>query len=69
MRWIKSPVSSLDDADAIRALYEESHTPFLQFYEAFIDEYQSALKCFVVRSAGFNPYFSSCSRNDRERLI
>ncbi|MFN2747191.1 ribonuclease YeeF family protein, partial [Bacillus sp. z60-18] len=43
-------ITSLDDAlkgkggDAIRAFYEECHTPFLRFYESFIDEYQSALK-------------------------
>ncbi|MEC0497005.1 T7SS effector LXG polymorphic toxin [Bacillus glycinifermentans] len=43
-------ITSLDDAlkgkggDAIRAFYEECHTPFLQFYETFIDEYESALK-------------------------
>ncbi|MFT0800832.1 T7SS effector LXG polymorphic toxin [Bacillus swezeyi] len=43
-------ITSLDDAlkgkggDAIRAFYEECHTPFLRFYESFIEEYQSALK-------------------------
>ncbi|MGG1238563.1 T7SS effector LXG polymorphic toxin [Bacillus sonorensis] len=43
-------ITSLDDAlkgkggDAIRAFYEECHTPFLKFYESFIDEYESALK-------------------------
>ncbi|QHZ46356.1 T7SS effector LXG polymorphic toxin [Bacillus sp. NSP9.1] len=43
-------ITSLDDAlkgkggDAIRAFYEECHTPFLRFYETFIEEYQSALK-------------------------
>ncbi|MEC1230841.1 ribonuclease YeeF family protein, partial [Bacillus paralicheniformis] len=43
-------ITSLDDAlkgkggDAIRAFYEECHTPFLKFYESFIEEYQSALK-------------------------
>ncbi|OMI29058.1 hypothetical protein BTA31_04755 [Bacillus haynesii] len=43
-------ITSLDDAlkgkggDAIRNFYEECHTPFLQFYETFIEEYQSALK-------------------------
>ncbi|ATH95195.1 T7SS effector LXG polymorphic toxin [Bacillus glycinifermentans] len=43
-------ITSLDDAlkgkggDAIRAFYEECHTPFLQFYETFINEYESALK-------------------------
>ncbi|MEH6972401.1 MULTISPECIES: T7SS effector LXG polymorphic toxin [unclassified Bacillus (in: firmicutes)] len=43
-------LTSLDDAlkgkggDAIRAFYEECHSPFLQFYETFIDEYESALK-------------------------
>ncbi|MCY8565308.1 T7SS effector LXG polymorphic toxin [Bacillus sonorensis] len=43
-------ITSLDDAlkgkggDAIRAFYEECHTPFLKFYETFIDEYESALK-------------------------
>ncbi|MGG4247340.1 T7SS effector LXG polymorphic toxin, partial [Bacillus licheniformis] len=28
----------------IRAFYEECHTPFLQFYDAFIEEYSSTLK-------------------------
>ncbi|MCY8581658.1 T7SS effector LXG polymorphic toxin [Bacillus haynesii] len=43
-------ITSLDDAlkgkggHAIRNFYEECHTPFLQFYETFIEEYQSALK-------------------------
>ncbi|MGN9866613.1 T7SS effector LXG polymorphic toxin [Bacillus swezeyi] len=43
-------ITSLDDAlkgkggDAIRSFYEECHTPFLRFYESFIEEYQSALK-------------------------
>ncbi|MED2975857.1 T7SS effector LXG polymorphic toxin [Bacillus swezeyi] len=43
-------ITSLDDAlkgkggDAIRAFYEECHTPFLRFYESFIEEYQSVLK-------------------------
>ncbi len=43
-------ITSLDDAlkgkggDAIRAFYEECHTPFLQFYDAFIEEYSSTLK-------------------------
>ncbi|WP_217620779.1 T7SS effector LXG polymorphic toxin [Bacillus sp. GbtcB13] len=43
-------ITSLDDAlkgkggDAIRAFYEECHTPFLQFYDTFIEEYNSTLK-------------------------
>ncbi|MGG1547115.1 T7SS effector LXG polymorphic toxin [Bacillus paralicheniformis] len=43
-------ITSLDDAlkgkggDAIRSFYEECHTPFLKFFESFIEEYQSALK-------------------------
>ncbi|ATH94560.1 T7SS effector LXG polymorphic toxin [Bacillus glycinifermentans] len=43
-------ITSLDDAlkgkggDAIRAFYEECHTPFLRFYETFVEEYQSTLK-------------------------
>ncbi|GIN66731.1 T7SS effector LXG polymorphic toxin [Bacillus sonorensis] len=43
-------ITSLDDAlkgkggDAIRSFYEECHTPFLRFYESFIEEYQSTLK-------------------------
>ncbi|MCU4668112.1 T7SS effector LXG polymorphic toxin [Bacillus paralicheniformis] len=43
-------IASLDDAlkgkggDAIRAFYKECHTPFLQFYDTFIEEYSSALK-------------------------
>ncbi|UOY90219.1 T7SS effector LXG polymorphic toxin [Bacillus glycinifermentans] len=43
-------ITALDDAlkgkggDAIRAFYEECHTPFLRFYESFIEEYQSTLK-------------------------
>uniref|UniRef100_UPI000B14F83C T7SS effector LXG polymorphic toxin n=1 Tax=Brevundimonas diminuta TaxID=293 RepID=UPI000B14F83C len=43
-------ITSLDDAlkgkggDAIRAFYEECHTPFLQFYDTFIEEYSSTLK-------------------------
>ncbi|MEN2449974.1 LXG domain-containing protein, partial [Bacillus sp. JR_15] len=43
-------ITSLDDAlkgkggDAIRAFYEECHTPFLQFYDTFIEEYRSTLK-------------------------
>ncbi|MCF7618771.1 LXG domain-containing protein, partial [Bacillus sonorensis] len=43
-------ITVLDDAlkgkggDAIRAFYEECHTPFLRFYESFIEEYQSTLK-------------------------
>jgi len=43
-------ITSLNDAlkgkggDAIRNFYKECHTPFLQFYETFIEEYQSALK-------------------------
>ncbi|MDE1360597.1 T7SS effector LXG polymorphic toxin [Bacillus paralicheniformis] len=43
-------IASLDDAlkgkggDAIRAFYEECHTPFLQFYDTFIGEYSSTLK-------------------------
>ncbi|MGN9865425.1 T7SS effector LXG polymorphic toxin [Bacillus swezeyi] len=43
-------ITSLDDAlkgkggDAIRAFYKECHTPFLQFFESFIEEYSSALK-------------------------
>ncbi|MEK5500764.1 T7SS effector LXG polymorphic toxin [Bacillus sp. FSL M8-0168] len=43
-------LTSLDDAlkgkggEAIRSFYEECHTPFLRFYESFIDEYESALK-------------------------
>ncbi|MED1125977.1 T7SS effector LXG polymorphic toxin [Bacillus paralicheniformis] len=43
-------ITSLDDAlkgkggDAIRAFYKECHTPFLQFYDTFIEEYRSALK-------------------------
>ncbi|WP_222426128.1 T7SS effector LXG polymorphic toxin, partial [Bacillus paralicheniformis] len=42
-------IASLDDAlkgkggDAIRAFYEECHTPFLQFYDTFIGEYSSTL--------------------------
>ncbi|WP_223837357.1 ribonuclease YeeF family protein [Bacillus swezeyi] len=41
---------SLDDAlkgkggEAIRSFYDECHTPFLKFFESFIEEYQSALK-------------------------
>ena len=43
-------ITALDDAlkgkggDAIRAFYEECHTPFLRFYESFIEEYESSLK-------------------------
>ncbi|AJO18533.1 putative toxin component [Bacillus paralicheniformis] len=43
-------ITSLDDAlkgkggDAIRAFYEECHTPFLRFYDTFIVEYRSTLK-------------------------
>ncbi|WP_271749827.1 ribonuclease YeeF family protein [Bacillus paralicheniformis] len=43
-------ITSLDDAlkgkggDAIRAFYEECHSPFLQFYDTFIEEYSSTLK-------------------------
>ncbi|MCY8216848.1 T7SS effector LXG polymorphic toxin [Bacillus haynesii] len=43
-------ITSLDDAlkgkggHAIRAFFEECHTPFLRFYETFIEEYSSALK-------------------------
>ncbi|KYC76529.1 ribonuclease YeeF family protein [Bacillus licheniformis] len=43
-------ITSLDDAlkgkggDAIRAFYEECHTPFLRFYNTFIEEYRSTLK-------------------------
>ncbi|RHL18856.1 T7SS effector LXG polymorphic toxin [Bacillus licheniformis] len=43
-------ITSLDDAlkgkggDAIRAFYEECHTPFLLFYDTFIEEYSSTLK-------------------------
>ncbi|MDU0073256.1 T7SS effector LXG polymorphic toxin [Bacillus sp. FSL M8-0052] len=43
-------ITSLDDAlkgkggDAIRAFYEECHTPFLRFFESFIEEYESELK-------------------------
>ncbi|GIN42763.1 T7SS effector LXG polymorphic toxin [Bacillus paralicheniformis] len=43
-------ITSLDDAlkgkggDAIRAFYKECHTPFLQFYDTFIEEYSSTLK-------------------------
>ncbi|MCY8573588.1 T7SS effector LXG polymorphic toxin [Bacillus haynesii] len=43
-------ITSLDDAlkgkggDAIRAFYEECHTPFLRFYDTFIEEYSSTLK-------------------------
>ncbi|MFC8148688.1 T7SS effector LXG polymorphic toxin [Bacillus paralicheniformis] len=43
-------ITSLDDAlkgkggDAIRAFYEECHTPCLQFYDSFIEEYGSTLK-------------------------
>ncbi|KYC83449.1 ribonuclease YeeF family protein [Bacillus licheniformis] len=43
-------IASLNDAlkgkggDAIRAFYKECHTPFLQFYDTFIEEYSSALK-------------------------
>ncbi|WP_186438611.1 ribonuclease YeeF family protein, partial [Bacillus paralicheniformis] len=43
-------IASLDDAlkgkggDAIRAFYEECHTPFLRFYDTFIVEYRSTLK-------------------------
>ncbi|MEC4201438.1 MULTISPECIES: T7SS effector LXG polymorphic toxin [Bacillus] len=43
-------IASLDDAlkgkggDAIRAFYKECHTPFLQFYDTFIEEYSSTLK-------------------------
>ncbi|MED1175556.1 ribonuclease YeeF family protein [Bacillus paralicheniformis] len=43
-------ITSLDDAlkgkggDAIRTFYEECHTPFLQFYDTFIEEYSSTLK-------------------------
>ncbi|WMW46622.1 T7SS effector LXG polymorphic toxin [Bacillus paralicheniformis] len=43
-------ITSLDDAlkgkggDAIRAFYAECHTPFLQFYDSFIEEYSSTLK-------------------------
>ena len=43
-------ITSLNDAlkgkggDAIRNFYKECHTPFLQFFETFIEEYQSALK-------------------------
>ncbi|OMI26586.1 integrase [Bacillus haynesii] len=43
-------ITSLDDAlkgkggDAIRAFYEECHTPFLRFYDTFIEEYRSTLK-------------------------
>ncbi|MED2979467.1 T7SS effector LXG polymorphic toxin [Bacillus swezeyi] len=42
-------ITSLDDAlkgkggDAIRAFYEECHTPFLRFYDTFIEEYSSTL--------------------------
>ncbi|MGG3628328.1 LXG domain-containing protein [Bacillus licheniformis] len=43
-------IASLNDAlkgkggDAIRAFYKECHTPFLQFYDTFIEEYSSVLK-------------------------
>ncbi|MPQ25714.1 T7SS effector LXG polymorphic toxin [Bacillus paralicheniformis] len=43
-------IASLNDAlkgkggDAIRAFYKECHTPFLQFYDTFIEEYSSTLK-------------------------
>ncbi|MDU0073173.1 MULTISPECIES: T7SS effector LXG polymorphic toxin [Bacillus] len=43
-------ITALDDAlkgkggDAIRAFYEECHTPFLRFYESFVEEYESSLK-------------------------
>ncbi|MCY7799091.1 Ribonuclease YxiD [Bacillus licheniformis] len=43
-------IASLDEAlkgkggDAIRAFYEECHTPFLRFYDTFIEEYISTLK-------------------------
>ncbi|TWJ45708.1 Ribonuclease YxiD [Bacillus paralicheniformis] len=43
-------IVSLNDAlkgkggDAIRAFYKECHTPFLQFYDTFIEEYSSTLK-------------------------
>ncbi|MCJ8223364.1 T7SS effector LXG polymorphic toxin [Bacillus paralicheniformis] len=43
-------ITSLDDAlkgkggNAIRAFYKECHTPFLQFYDTFIEEYSSTLK-------------------------
>ncbi|MDA7027113.1 T7SS effector LXG polymorphic toxin, partial [Bacillus sp. CLL-7-23] len=30
--------------EAIRNFYEECHTPFLRFYDLFIEEYTSALK-------------------------
>ncbi|TWK37674.1 ribonuclease YeeF family protein [Bacillus paralicheniformis] len=43
-------ITSLDNAlkgkggNAIRAFYKECHTPFLQFYDTFIEEYSSTLK-------------------------
>ncbi|NPC92332.1 hypothetical protein HOO54_08870 [Bacillus sp. WMMC1349] len=43
-------IVALDDAlkgkggEAIRNFYEECHTPFLRFYDLFIEEYTSALK-------------------------
>ncbi|MDU0069789.1 MULTISPECIES: ribonuclease YeeF family protein [Bacillus] len=54
-------ITSLDDAlkgkggDAIRAFYEECHTPFLRFYETFIEEYQSALKKIKNALDSFEP--------------
>ncbi|MBU8788519.1 MULTISPECIES: T7SS effector LXG polymorphic toxin [Bacillus] len=43
-------ITSLDNAlkgkggDAIRNFYDECHTPFLRFYDTFIEEYSSTLK-------------------------
>ncbi|MCU4668058.1 LXG domain-containing protein [Bacillus paralicheniformis] len=54
-------ITSLDDAlkgkggDAIRNFYEECHTPFLQFYETLIGEYQSALKKIKNALNSFEP--------------
>ncbi|MEC1427909.1 T7SS effector LXG polymorphic toxin [Bacillus sonorensis] len=54
-------ITSLDDAlkgkggDAIRAFYEECHTPFLQFYDTFIEEYSSTLKKMKSALNSFEP--------------
>ena len=55
-------ITALDDAlkgkggDAIRAFYEECHTPFLRFYETFIEEYESALKKIKNVLESLEPY-------------
>ena len=49
---------------AIRAFYLDSHQPFLQFFESWLDEYQSYLKSFIGSLKALEPSPSGFIRQE-----